>query len=56
MEAVQYPKSWKKVTFANVNFNLLVIQKHFSMFLTKDHAHMMDIAYKPFYNLFMYML
>ena len=33
----------------NVSFSLLVIYKHVHI-LIKDHAHIMDIAYKPFYN------
>ena len=31
-------------------FSLLVIHKRFSTFLIKDHAHVTDIAYKPFYK------
>ena len=27
-----------------------MIHKNNSTFLIKDHAHIMDIAYKPFYN------
>ena len=32
-----------------ISFSLLVIHKH-SFFFIKDHAHITDIAYKPFYK------
>ena len=31
--------------YFNVSFSHLVIFKHFSIFLIKDHAHLADIAY-----------
>ena len=46
MKAFQYP-CYGKGYHKCVSFSLLVIHKHFSMFLIMDHAHITDIANKP---------
>ena len=48
MRTFQYPcysKSWEKIMFQSSS-DLQV----FCMFLIKDHAHITDIAYNPFYK------
>ena len=49
-EGVSVSVLFKKLGKGNVCFSLLVICKHFSTFLIKDHAQIMKNLYKPFHH------